>query len=197
MTRIVIATQNNGKVKEIKELLTGYDYEVLSLKEMGLDVDVEENGKTFEENSLIKARAIQAITDGMVIADDSGIEIDFLNGAPGIYSARFLGKVDDNKRCEGVLALMEGIEETYRAARFRCVASLVAGSEAFTFNGALEGRIAHEPMGENGFGYDPILFVPEYNQTVAQMDSETKNKISHRAEAFRQLTEKLKNWSTP
>ncbi len=197
MTRLIIATQNQGKVKEIKELLAGYNYEVLSLKEIGLDVDVVEDGSSFEENSLIKARTIQDITGGMVIADDSGIEIDFLHGAPGIYSARFLGKVDDTKRCEGVLALLEGVSEPYRTARFRCVASLVSGTEALTFHGTLEGRIAQEPQGENGFGYDPILFVPEFKKTVAQMDSETKNCISHRAKAFKLLTQELINRSIP
>ncbi len=197
MTRLIIATQNKGKVKEIKALLEGYNYEVLSLKEVGIHVDVVENGSSFEENSLIKARTIQAMTGGMVIADDSGIEIDFLNGAPGIYSARFLGEVTDIERYKGVLALMEGIPDTYRTARFICVASLVTETEALTFHGTLEGRIAHNPQGENGFGYDPVLYVPEYGQTVAQMDSELKNHISHRAKAFKLLTEKLKKIGAP
>lgn len=193
MTRLVIATKNKGKVKEIKELLDGYDYEVVSLEEAGVDSEIEENGKSFEENSLIKAKAIHSLIGGMVVADDSGIEIDFLNGAPGIYSARFLGEVSDRERYEGVLALLDGIPDEYRTARFRCAASLVTDYEAVTFDGTVEGIIAHEPMGEKGFGYDPVFYVPDYQQTVAQMDSETKNRISHRGIAFRLLADKLKD----
>ncbi len=191
MTRLVIATKNMGKIKEFKELLEGYDYQVLSLDEAGIDVEVEENGQTFEENSLIKARAIHELVGGMVIADDSGIEIDFLNRAPGIYSARFLGEVSDVCRYEGVLALLEGIPEEFRSARFRCVACLVTEGEALTFHGTVEGRIAMEPKGENGFGYDPIFYVPEMGMTVAEMDSDNKNRISHRGRAFRLLANKL------
>jgi XTP/dITP diphosphohydrolase len=195
MTRLIVATKNKGKVKEIKELLSGLDYQILSLEEAGVAIDVEENGQTFEENALIKARAIHQLMGGMVIADDSGIEIDFLNGAPGIYSARFLGDVSDIDRYEGVLALLEGIPEEYRTARFRCVVSLVSDEEALTFQGTMEGRIAHEPRGDNGFGYDPVFYVPELGMTVAEMDSDTKNRISHRGRAFRLLADKLRKRS--
>lgn len=195
MTRLIVATKNKGKVKEIKELLSGLDYQVLSLEEVGVAIDVEENGQTFEENALIKARAIHQLMGGMVIADDSGIEIDFLNGAPGIYSARFLGDVSDIDRYEGVLVLLEGIPEEYRTARFRCVVSLVSDEEALTFQGTMEGRIAHEPRGDNGFGYDPVFYVPELGMTVAEMDSDTKNRISHRGRAFRLLADKLRKRS--
>lgn len=195
MTRLIVATKNKGKVKEIKELLSGLDYQILSLEEAGVAIDVEENGQTFEENALIKARAIHQLMGGMVIADDSGIEIDFLNGAPGIYSARFLGDVSDIDRYEGVLALLEGIPEEYRTARYRCVVSLVSDEEALTFQGTMEGRIAHEPRGDNGFGYDPVFYVPELGMTVAEMDSDTKNRISHRGRAFRLLADKLRKRS--
>jgi XTP/dITP diphosphohydrolase len=195
MTRLIIATKNKGKVNEIKELLKGYDYEVVSMIEAGLDIDIAENGASFEENSLIKARAIHSRSKGMVVADDSGLEIDFLNGLPGIHSARFLGSVSDKKRYLGVLALLKDIPEKYRNARFRCAASLVTDTGEFTFCGTLEGLIYDKPVGDNGFGYDPVFYVPEYKQTLAEMGPELKNRISHRAKAFGKLVEKLKNWS--
>lgn len=195
MKRLIIATKNAGKVKEIRELLDGYDFEVLSLKDMGLDIEVKETGSCFEENSLIKARAIHMMTGGMVIADDSGLEIDFLNGAPGVYSSRFLGCASEKRQYEGILALMEGIPDEYRSARFRCVASLVTDTGEMTFSGTIEGKIAFKAKGDNGFGYDPVFFIPEYKKTMAQLDPETKNKISHRGKAFEQLAAKLRNWS--
>lgn len=195
MKRLIIATKNAGKVKEIKELLDGYDYEVLSLKDLGLNIDVKETGSCFEENSLIKARAIHMITGGMVIADDSGLEIDFLNGAPGVYSSRFLGSASEKRQYGGILALMEGIPDEYRSARFRCAASLVSDTGEMTFSGTIEGKIAFKAKGDNGFGYDPIFFIPEYGKTMAQLDPETKNKISHRGKAFGLLAAKLRNWS--
>ena len=195
MRRLIIATKNAGKVKEIRRLLDGYEYEVLSLEDIDLNLDVEETGSCFEENSLLKARAIQKLTGGMVIADDSGLEIDFLNGAPGIYSSRFLGNTSERRQYEGVLALMEGVPDEYRTARFRCAASLVTAAYEMVFLGTLEGKIAFKPKGDNGFGYDPVFFIPEYKKTMAQLDSETKNRISHRGKAFELLTAKLKNWS--
>ncbi len=197
MKRLIIATKNNGKVNEIKSLLSGYEYEVLSLKEAGIDIEIEENGDSFEENSLIKAMAVHKITGGMVVADDSGLEVDFLNGAPGIYSARFLNNVSDKQKYEGVLALMEGIPDEYRSARFKCAVSLVTDTSSKTFTGNLEGKIAYKAIGENGFGYDPVFYIPEYNQTMAQIDLEIKNSISHRARAFKQLADTLKNWRIP
>lgn len=197
MPRLVIATKNKGKVKEIKELLDGYDYEVLTMAEAGIDIDVEENGKSFEENSILKARAVHNLCGGMVIADDSGIEVDFLGGLPGIYSARFLENATDEQRYEGVLALLDGIADQYRTARFVCAASLVTDTVTMTFLGKMEGRIAHQPAGKNGFGYDPVMYIPEYGKTVAELDSETKNRISHRGKAFELLALKLKNWSEP
>ena len=193
MKRLIVATNNSEKMKEINTLLDGCGYKILSLKDAGIDIDIEENGKSFEENSLIKARTIHKLTGDMVIADDSGLEIDFLNGAPGIYSARFLG-YDYVLRNKGILALMEGIPQEYRSARFRCVASFVTDKLELTFHGTIEGSIAFEALGDNGFGYDPIFFVPEYGKTIAQLDSDIKNKISHRGKAFKLLAEKLKSW---
>ncbi len=194
MRRLIIATKNIGKVREIKSLLQGYEYEVLSLEEAGVYIDVEENGNSFEENSLIKAMAIHKITGDMVVADDSGLEIDFLNSAPGIYSARFLDCKNDKQRYEGVLALMDGIPDEYRSARFKCAVSLVTDTNTKTFTGTIEGRISVKAEGENGFGYDPIFYIPEYKKTMAQIDSELKNRISHRGLAFKELAETLKQW---
>lgn len=197
MRKLIIATKNKGKVKEIKKLLQGYDYEIITQEEAGFDIDVEENGVTFEENSIIKARTLQKLTGEMVIADDSGIEIDFLRDAPGVYSARFLGNVSDENRCKGVLKLLEGVPDEFRTARFKCAASLVTDKDEITFFGTLEGKIAFTPKGNNGFGYDPILYIPKYEKTVAQLDEDLKNRISHRGKAFELLAEKLKNWSNP
>jgi len=195
MRRLIIATKNSGKVKEIKSLLQGYDYEILSLEEAGIDIEIEENGNSFEENSLIKAMAVHKITGDMAVADDSGLEVDFLNSAPGIYSARFLGCKNDKERYEGVLALMKGIPDEYRSARFKCAVSLVTSTGIKTFTGTIEGKIAFKAAGENGFGYDPVFYIPEYGKTMAQMDFDLKNRISHRGRAFQQLAESLKNWS--
>ncbi len=192
MKRLIIATKNNGKVKEIKSLLPDYEYEILSLKEAGIDIEIEETGNSFEENSFIKAMTIHKMTGEMVVADDSGLEIDFLNSAPGIYSARFLNSVSDKERYEGVLVLMEGIPDEYRSARFKCAVSLVTDIGSKTFNGTIEGKIAYKAMGENGFGYDPVFYIHEYNRTMAQIDSEIKNSISHRGKAFIQLAEALR-----
>lgn len=197
MRKLIIATKNYGKVKEIKSLLIDYDYEVLSLKEAGIDIEVEETGNCFEENSLIKAKAVHKMTGGMVMADDSGLEVDFLNGSPGIYSARFLSTKSDKKRYEGILILLEGIPDEYRSARFKCAVSIVTDTDAKTFTDTIEGKIALKAKGENGFGYDPVFYIPEYKQTMAQMDSEIKNRISHRGKAFKQLAEALKNWRVP
>lgn len=195
MRKLIIATKNKGKVEEIKQLLQDCDFEIISQAEAGIDIDVEENGLSFEDNSLIKARAIQKLTGEMVIADDSGIEIDFLKGLPGIFSARFFGDVSDEYRCKGVLGLLEGIPDDFRGARFQCAASLVADTVEKTFFGSLEGKIAFKSKGNNGFGYDPIFFVPQYKKTVAQLDEGVKNTISHRGKAFELLARNLRNRS--
>lgn len=193
MKTLIIATKNKGKIREIKELLEGTPWEIRSMAEAGFDQDIVEDGETFEENALIKARAIHRITGGIVLADDSGLEVDFLNQAPGIYTARFLGEhAQDVDRCRGLLSLLDGVSDPYRKARFVCSAAIVSGEGEMTVRGALEGEIALQAAGTNGFGYDPIFWVPEYGKTLAQLDSETKNRISHRGKAFRKVAEYLK-----
>lgn len=194
MKRLIIATKNKGKVLEIMDLLKHLDFEVVSLIEAGIHEDIVEDGQSFEENALIKALAIHRLTGSAVLADDSGLEIDFLNYAPGIYTARFLGEdATDQKRYKGVLAMLDGIPEEFRAARFVCAASLVSSNGNMTTRGTLEGMIAYQASGVNGFGYDPIFWVPEYNKTLADLDSDTKNQISHRAKAFKQIAERMNN----
>jgi len=190
---LIIATKNKGKIREIKELLEGTPWEIRSMGEAGIDLDIVEDGTTFEENALIKAKAIRKITGGVVLADDSGLEVDFLNQAPGIYTARFLGEhAPDADRCRGLLRLLDGVPDPYRKARFVCSAAIVSEHLEMTVRGVLEGQIAWQAAGANGFGYDPIFWVPEYGMTLAQMDSETKNRISHRGKAFRAVAERLK-----
>ena len=195
MKKIIFATSNQGKVREIKEILKDEDCEIVSLKEAGIDVDIVEDGETFEENALIKANTIMKLTNTIVLADDSGLEVDYLDKKPGIYSARFLGEdtpqIEKNKY---ILEKLKNVEEEKRTARFICsVACAIPNKESFTVRGILEGKIAHTMDGDNGFGYDPIFYVEEYNKTVAELNSEEKNKISHRGKALRHMRDKIKN----
>ena len=192
MKRVIVATTNEGKIKEIKDLLSGCSFEVLSSYEAGIFDKIDENGRTFAENALIKARYIHKLTGDIVIADDSGLEIDFLNGEPGIYSSRFMGDLPYSVRNERIVDLLENAKDEERTARFRCTAALVTSSAEKVYEGILEGKIALKPQGNNGFGYDPIFYVPEYCKTLAQLDNLTKNKISHRGKAFRLHAEDLK-----
>jgi XTP/dITP diphosphohydrolase len=193
MKRVIIATRNTGKIQEIKKLLEGADCEVLSMDEAGIHGSIDEDGATFDENALIKAKAIRRVTGDIVIADDSGLEVDFLNHAPGVYTARFLqDKARYTDRCRGLLKLMEGVPDEYRGARFVCSAALVTGDGDITVRGVLEGRIALQAAGSNGFGYDPVFLVPQYGKTLAQLDSDVKNRISHRGKAFRAVAERIR-----
>lgn len=189
MDKIVFATANAGKVKEIKEILADFSVEVVSLKEMGITADIEENGKTFEENSLIKAREICKLTGLPALADDSGLEVDYLNGEPGIYSARYLGyDTDYDYKNNYIINQLKEAKEAERTARFVCVISLVLpDGREFVKKGVMEGQIGYEIKGENGFGYDPIFYLPEYGKTSAELSSEEKNKISHRGKALREM----------
>ena len=191
MDKIVFATTNEGKVKEIKEILEGFPVEVVSMKEMNITTDIEENGTTFEENSLIKAREISKLTGLPALADDSGLEVDYLNGEPGIYSARYLGKdTDYNYKNNYIIDRLKEAEDKERSARFICVISLVLpDGREFVKKGVMEGRIGYEIKGENGFGYDPIFYLPEYGKTSAELSSDEKNKISHRGKALRAMKE--------
>ena len=198
MGKIVFATTNEGKVKEIKEILEGFPVEVVSMKEMNITTDIEENGTTFEENSLIKAREISKLTGLPALADDSGLEVDYLNGEPGIYSARYLGKdTDYNYKNNYIIDRLKEAEDKERSARFICVISLVLpDGREFVKKGVMEGRIGYEIKGENGFGYDPIFYLPEYGKTSAELSSDEKNKISHRGKALRAMKEVIAELDT-
>lgn len=191
MDKIVFATTNEGKVKEIKEILAGFPIEVVSMKEMNITADIEENGVTFEENSLIKARKVSKLTGLPAMADDSGLEVDYLNGEPGIYSARYLGRdTDYNYKNNYIIEKLKNVKDEERSARFVCVISLVLpDGREFIKKGVMEGMIAYEIKGENGFGYDPVFYLPEYGMTSAELSGEEKNKISHRGKALGAMKE--------
>ncbi|WP_251387917.1 XTP/dITP diphosphatase [Mediterraneibacter agrestimuris] len=188
--RIVFATGNQDKMAEIRMILEDLGMQVYSMKDLGIDTDIVEDGISFEENAEIKARAIaRFLPHDIVLADDSGLEIDYLDGAPGIYSARFAGE-DTSYDIKNRIFLdkLEGVPDEERAARFVCaIAAVFPNGEVQTVRGTIEGQIAHEIAGENGFGYDPIFYVPEYGCTTAEMDPEEKNKLSHRGNALRAM----------
>ncbi|MGE5328029.1 MAG: XTP/dITP diphosphatase [Deltaproteobacteria bacterium] len=186
MRKIVAATKNKGKILEIKQILKELDVEVVSMLEEGIDIDIIEDGQTFEENALIKARAVKKHTDGIVLADDSGLVVDILNGEPGVYSSRFAGESSNDQRNNAkLLAMMEGVEENKRTARFVCVIALILPDDTeFYVRGECEGLIEFSPKGNNGFGYDPLFLIPEYGQTMAELGTDIKNKISHRSKAL-------------
>ncbi len=191
MNKLIFATSNQGKMKEIREILKDLNVEVLSLKEAGIEADIVEDGKTFEENALIKARAIRDLTGCMVLADDSGLEVDALNKEPGIYSARYMGEdTSYDIKNKNIIDRLNGLIGDERSARFVCViaAAFPDGSEE-TRRGTIEGQIGFEIAGENGFGYDPIFYVPEFGCTTAELSSEDKNAISHRGKALRAMKE--------
>lgn len=194
MKKIIFATGNAHKMEEIKAILEGVDGQILSMKEVGIDIEIIEDGKTFEENALIKARAIaQLVPEAIVLSDDSGLEIDCLNKEPGIYSARYAGEDTPYETKNNML--IERVNETLdkeRTARFVCViAAVFPNGEEKTCRGTIEGVIAQKIMGRNGFGYDPIVYLPEFNKSIAQLSSEEKNKISHRAKALQDMKTNL------
>ena len=192
--KLVFATGNEGKMKEIREILKELDLEICSLKEAGIQMDAEENGTTFEENALIKARAAAAHTDAIVMADDSGLEIDYLGGEPGVYSARYLGE-DTSYRIknQNLIDRLEGVPDEKRTARFVCViAAVLPDGRTLTSRGTIEGIIGREERGGGGFGYDPIFFLPEYGCSTAELSMEQKNEISLRGKALREMKETLR-----
>ena len=192
--KIIFATGNAGKMREIRDILKDMDLEIFSMKEAGIDIDIEENGLTFEENAIIKAKAVSAYTDAIVLADDSGLEIDYLNKEPGIYSARYLGEdTPFSAKSKNLIERLEGVPDGKRTARFVCaIAAVMPDGEVITALGTIEGRIGYREEGENGFGYDPIFYVPEYGCTTAQLSEEQKNRISHRYRALEAMKEELK-----
>lgn len=189
--RIIFATGNKDKMREIREIMADLDVEVLSMKEAEISVDIDENGETFEDNALIKVRAIGVKEDAIILADDSGIEIDALNKEPGVHSARFLGTdtpyTIKNKK---ILEMIEDKKGKERSARYVCViAALFPDGSEKTIRGVMEGEIALSPSGENGFGYDPIFYLPEIGKTTAEISEEEKNEISHRGLALKEMKE--------
>lgn len=195
MKRIIFATGNENKMKEIRMILEDLGMEILSMKEAGVDVDIVEDGASFEENAEIKARAVaRVLTNDIVLADDSGLEIDYLDKAPGIYSARFAGE-DTSYDIKNSILLdrLEGVPEEERTARFVCaVAAVFPDGTVDVVRETIEGCVAYEPAGNNGFGYDPIFYVPEYGCTTAEMTPEQKNELSHRGKALRSMRAILK-----
>lgn len=191
MKSIILASNNKDKVKEVKEILKGYD--IISMKEAGIDVDIEENGTTFEENALIKARAIMKLTGQITMADDSGLEIDYLNKAPGVYSARFMGHdTSYDIKNKALIQKLKGVKGSDRSGRFVCaIAVCFPDGREIVKRGTMEGLIAEEIKGDNGFGYDPIVYLPEYGKTSGELAPEEKNKISHRGKALALIKEEL------
>lgn len=188
--KIIAATKNKNKLREFGEILK--DFEIISQEEAGVDIDVEETGTTFEENSYLKAKAIYDITGITTIADDSGLCVDALNGEPGVYSARYGGEgYDDKGRVQLLLKNMKNVPSEERTARFVCVITLVGDEGVLTARGECEGRIDYEPKGENGFGYDPVFYVDRFEKTLAEVTPEEKNSISHRGKALKIFAEKL------
>ncbi len=191
--RILFATGNRDKMTEIREILAGINAEIVSMGEAGISIDVEENGATFEENALIKARAAAKKTYTIVLADDSGLEIDALNKEPGVYSARYMGEHTSYEiKNRELLKRLEGVPKERRSARFVCaVAAVFPDGEECVTRGTVEGYIAEQPAGENGFGYDPIFYVDEYHATTAELTREQKNALSHRGNALRAIRGEL------
>ena len=195
MRKIIFATSNEGKMKEIREILRDLDVDLLSLKEVGLNPDIDENGITFEENAIIKAKQVMELTGEIVLADDSGLEVDYLDKAPGVYSARFMGEgTSYHIKNQFILDQLINAKEKERSARFVCaIACAFPDGEVVTRTATIEGSIAKEiSNGGNGFGYDPIFFVEEYGCTTADMSSEQKNEISHRGKALKAMKEVVK-----
>jgi len=190
---LLLATRNRDKFKEIKEILGENKWKLLSLEHFPETAEVIEDGKTFSDNALKKARAAFKATGIPSLADDSGVEVDYLNGAPGVFSSRFAGeKASYRDNNEKLLSLMKDVPMERRKARFKCVVALVDDKEEKWVEGVCDGIILSEYRGENGFGYDPLFFVPEKNKTFAEMTRREKNEISHRGKAFRKMAELLR-----
>ncbi len=196
MTKLIFATGNKNKMVEIREIMGEDEYEILSMKEAGVVAEPEENGETFEENALIKARAVASLAPGAyVMADDSGLEIDYLNKEPGVHSARFMGHdTSYDIKNAALLEKLKGVPKEKRTARFVCaVACVTPEGKEHVVRGTIEGYIGDEPQGENGFGYDPIFYVDEYGCSTATLAPAEKNAISHRGKALRMMRDIIGN----
>lgn len=192
-TKIIFATSNANKMHEIREIMEDINVQILSMKEAGIDVDIHETGDSFIENALIKAKAVSKLADAYVFADDSGLEIDYLNKEPGIYSSRYLGEdTSYSVKNTSLIKRLDGVPENLRTARFVCAIAVISPfGKVYTTQASIEGIIQYNEMGKNGFGYDPIFYLPEYKCTTAQLTDEEKNKISHRGKALRMMRDKL------
>ncbi len=193
MKKIIFATGNQDKMREIREIMADVDVEVISMKEAGIVVDVVEDGVTFEQNGLIKARAIAEHTDAIVLADDSGLEIDYLDKAPGVYSARFMGEDTSYAiKNQALIDKLAGVPKEARTARFVCaIAAVLPDKSELVVRETMEGYIGYEAEGENGFGYDPIFYLDEFGCSSAALSREQKNAISHRGKALRAVKKML------
>ncbi|KEH99203.1 XTP/dITP diphosphatase [Clostridium botulinum] len=194
MKKIIVASNNQHKIEEIKEILKEFDLNILSLKEAGINVDVEENGTTFAENAHIKAAEIfKLVKDAMVLADDSGLMVDILNGEPGVYSARYSGEHgNDRKNNEKLLSKLKGVKFIERKAKFVCAMELIVDENTIIdVQGEVEGYILEEARGGSGFGYDPLFYVPQFNKSMAEITAEEKNSISHRGKALKNLKKSI------
>lgn len=194
MKQVVIATKNKGKAKDFDALFGPLGYEVVTMFDVAPDMEIEETGTTFEENAVLKAETLSRELGKLVIADDSGLAVDALGGEPGVYSARYAGDHDDEANIVKVLEKLAGVPETERTARF-CCALAIAGPnlETYTVFGTCEGVMLNEKRGTNGFGYDPIFYVPELGRAMAELTPEEKGTISHRGNAIRKLADELPN----
>ena len=194
MKKIIFATTNKNKVREVNMMMEGFDVELIPMTEMGIDVEVEETGTTFEENAIIKAKAICDLTGEIALADDSGLEVDYLDGAPGVYSSRFLGEDTPYEiKNDYIIEKLKDAKGDERSARFACAMAMVfPDGDVETCYGTIEGLIGYEQRGTNGFGYDPIVYVPEYEMTTGEMDPRLKNSISHRGKVLEQMKEVMK-----
>ena len=191
MKQIIFATGNQNKLKEIKAILPNFD--IISAKDAGISLDIEETGTTFKDNAYIKAKAIWDITGGIVLSDDSGLEVDYIDGEPGIYSSRYLGEnTSYTIKNQNIIDRLSNANGNERSARFRaCICAILDDSIVIFTEGSMEGLIATSIKGENGFGYDPILYLPEYDKTSAEISPDEKNKISHRGKALMAMKKKL------
>ena len=193
--KVILASKNKHKLEEISKITEKFGFELILQSQLGVDIDVEETGTTFEENSLIKAEAVMKATGMAAMADDSGICVEALNGEPGVYSARygFDETLDDWGRLQLLLKNMEAVPDGKRQAKFVCVITMVTPEgETIQARGEIHGELLREPHGQNGFGYDPIFYYPPFGMTTAEMSSEDKNQVSHRANALKIFNEKLK-----
>lgn len=195
MKRLIFATGNQDKLREIRAIMEGLDYEILSMKEAGIDIDIQENGTTFRENALIKARAINQVCHELVLADDSGLEVDYMDKQPGVFSHRFGGEdTPYSIKNQMIIDNLAGVPEEKRTARFVCaIAAVFPDGTELVKEAAMEGIIGYEEAGENGFGYDPIFYLPEFGCTSAELSPEDKNAISHRGKALRMMREELES----